>query len=146
MNPRTKKNIFIIAIAILMCLISIYFGMSIWNANNNFLIEHLNQADKLYYYDDDLVPALTFRAAVVTTPFIIGILVLSILGYLQTKIAKVKNLLIGSFIAVGIVIIIDVLTLFNPSVFEFGKWGYVWITMGLIIIWANFLSIFIKEN
>ena len=133
-------------IAVIICLISVYFGMSIANANNNFLIEHLNVADKIDYYPKKVVPALTFRAAIVTSPFLLAIIVLTIVTIRQTQKRKVRNLLIGGLVAVGIIAVVDVLTLVNPVQFEFSQWGYVWVTMGLIIIWANFLSALIKEN
>lgn len=136
----------IAGMALILCLVSVFFGMSIFNANNNEHIQHLNVADRIHYYDANLVPTLTYRAALSTIPFILGILITSVLVLRTTLVKKVKNLALGSLAAILVVIIFDVLTILNPYFFDFSKWGFVWITMGMIIIAANVLSIFINER
>ena len=146
MHPRKIKNIYILSISVIICAISVYFGASIYNANNNFLISHLNEMDKIYYYDVNLVPALSKKAAIITSPFVLAILVISILALRQSKNIKAKRLLKTIMAAALIISVFISLTIANPVFFEFGKWGYVWVTMGLIMIWANLISLFLKEN
>ena len=66
--------------------------MSISSANNNFLIEHLNVADKLNFYDVDMVPLLSKRAAIATIPFYLAVIVLSLIVIRQSKKKKAINL------------------------------------------------------
>ncbi len=146
MHPRKKKNIYILSISVIVCIISVYFGASIYNANNNFLITHLNEMDKIYHYDVELVPALTMRAAISSSPFVLAIIIMSLITLSKTNNIKVKRLLKTSILAASIISVFIVLTILNPVFFEFAKWGYVWVSMGLIIIWANFISLFLKEN
>ena len=146
MHPRNKKNLFIAMTSLVLCVISIYFGMSVFNASHNEHVQHLNEADKIFYYDKEMIPSLNFRAAIFTIPFILGILILSLLVYRATNVRQPKNLALGSIVAIVVVIIFDVIVLSNPYWFDFSKWGFVWVTMGAIIIWANVLSIFIREK
>ena len=146
MTAQKKRNLIITIISVLMILITLYFGMSIHNANTNDHIEHLNVQDKLNYYPSEVVPALTIRAGIVTAPFVLAILVLAVIAALKSKRRQIKNLANGSVAAIFVVLVFDIITIVNPSGFDFSKWGMVWVAMGLIVIWTNVLSIFIKEN
>ena len=146
MTPRIKKNLIVACVAFLMCLVSVYFGMSIYNASHYGPIQHLNEADKIFYYDEKFVPALTIRAAIVTSPFILTIIILSTIIVFQSNRRQVKNLAKGSLAAALIISVFDILTIANPIAYDFSKWGFAWIMLGMIIIWANLLAVFIKEN
>lgn len=141
----SKQHYILIAgLAFLMSLVSMYFGASIFNANDNFLIEHLNEMDKIHYYDVEDVPALSRLACIVTAPFILAILVLEIIGLRKTTITKSRRLLFTNLFFVLALIILSVLVLKNPYFFDFSQWGFAWIFSGLAIIVSAMLRIFIK--
>ena len=136
-SSMKRLNLIIAAVAFLLCLISIFYGVSIHNANANFPIQHLNEMDNIHYYDVKEVPFLTFKAAVVTFPFILAILIMQFIVVRKARIRQVKNIGVGLFLGMLMLIGFDVLIFFNPGAFEFSKWGF---------IWGNVISSFIKGN
>lgn len=141
-----SRKIFVIsaALAFLMCLISMYFGASIFNANDNIHVEHLNDMDRLSYYDAEMVPGLTRLAAIVTMPFLLGIIVLEIYVVMKTKIAPVKRIALSLTGIALTVLIIAAMTIASPLNFDFSHWGFVWIFAGLFTIAGNGVSVFMK--
>jgi hypothetical protein len=141
-----SRKIFVISagLAFLMCLISMYFGASIFNANDNILVEHLNDMDRLSYYDAEMVPGLTRLAAIITMPFLFGIIVLEIYVVMKTKIAPVKRIALSLTGIALTVLIIAIMTIASPLSFDFSHWGFVWIFAGLFTVAGNGVSVFIK--
>lgn len=143
-----SRKIFVViaGLAFLMCLVSMYFGVSIFNANDNIHVEHLNDMDRLSYYDAEMVPGLTRLAAIVTMPFLLGILVLEIYVAMKTKIARVKRIALSLTGIALTVLIIAVMTLASPLSFDFSHWGFVWIFAGLFTVAGNGVSVFMKPE
>ena len=141
-----KKNLIVAGIAFVLCLISVYFGASIYNANENALIEHLNEHDKLNYYDVEAVPALSRIAAIITLPFILAIFLFEIFISQKSKLRPVKNIARGMIIAMGFLICLAIATISNSVYFDFSHWGFFWITLGMIAVWGNMISVFVKGN
>lgn len=52
----------------------------------------------------------------------------------------------GMLMAIGIIFTVDVSTIINPDYFDFGGWGFVWITLSILIIAGNIYSYFLKEK
>lgn len=140
-----KYNLIIAALAFLVCALSAYFGVRVHNANENFLITDLNEFDKIYHDNIEMVPALNWRAATITLPFLLAIMVLEILVIRTAIVRQTKNIAIGLMIAVGIILVIDILTISAPKQFDFSKWGFVWICLGLFLLAGNALSYFITK-
>lgn len=143
-----SRKIFVIiaALAFLMCLISLYFGASIYNANDNFHVQHLNDMDRLNYYDVEQVPALTRMAAIVSLPFLLAIMVLEIYVVIKTKVAPVKRIALSLTGIALTVMVIAGMTLASPLSFDFSHWGFVWIFAGLFTIAGNGVSVFMKAK
>jgi len=141
-----KKNLIVAIIAFVFCLIAVYFGASIYNANENALVEHLNERDHLNYYDVDAVPALSRIAAIITLPFIVAIFLLELFIALKSQVRPVKNVARAITIAMGLLLCIDIATITNSASFDFSHWGFFWITFGLITVWGNLFSVFVKGN
>ncbi len=139
-----SKNGVAAALGFLMVLISMYFGSSIYNSKSNSPISYLNEMDHIHYYDVDLIPNLNFNAAAITLPFILILLFLQIWISLKATISPIRNIGRGLLCAVVIILAFDVLILSNPEQFDFSKWGYIWITLGIVIIAGNAFSVFIK--
>lgn len=141
-----SKNILAAALALLMVLIAAFFGSSIYNAKRNDSLRYLDEMDQIFYFDAALIPKLNFQVAIITLFFIVSLLIIHVVIILKSEIRVVKNIAIGLLVALFIILIVDILTLINPEHYDFSKWGYIWLTFGLIIIAGNLLSIFIKPR
>lgn len=141
-----SKHLAVIIIAFLIILIAAYFGASIHNSKTNHLIDYLNEMDNIQHYNVELIPSLNFRGAVITLPLILIVLVIEVLIVIQSNNRVVKNIAIGSIFASLIVILIAILTLSYPNEFDMSRWGYIWITMAVVLFAGNVLSIFIKPT
>ncbi|MCG8575778.1 MAG: hypothetical protein MI810_12905 [Flavobacteriales bacterium] len=138
-----KTHILIASIAFLMCLISVFFGISIYNANENHLIQHLNEMDQIHYFDKDQIPVLNHQAVVFMFPLVLGITFFQLKVLIKAKIKRRKNIAMGLLIPVAILWVFEAMVFFNPANWDFSKWGFVWISMGFFLIVGNAVSIFI---
>lgn len=141
-----KLHLFAAAASFLLCLISIYFGIRIFNANDNFLITELNNFDKVYYDSIERVPALSYGAAIVTAPFLVGILVLNLICLFKVQSKKAKNLILGLVSAVSIIIVFDIIAIFSRGAMDFSKWGYIWICLGLVLVTGSGLAYILRRK
>ena len=141
-----KLHLFAAAASFLLCMISIYFGIRIFNANDNHLITELNNFDKLYYDPIERVPALSHAAAIITLPFLIIILVLDVICLLKTEAKKAKNLIIGLITTCALITIFDVIMLSSKGGMDFSKWGFIWICLGLILVAGNGLAYILRRK
>lgn len=133
-------------ISFLMCLIAVYFGASIHNANANFHIDYLNEMDNLHYYDVSVVPKLTKLATIITLPFILSVLLLELYVVKNSSVRQVKNIARGLSLGWVILLGFDILIMLRPVDYEFGKWGYCWMTIGILTVGGNIISAFIIGN
>lgn len=124
-----------------MCAISAYYGSRIYNANENFLVKELNEFDKIYHDDVELVPKITLQAAIVTLPMVLAMIILQIISTFKATNRQVKNIGYGLLLAGAVILGIEVLTLMHPSSYDFSRWGFVWICMGILFIAGNLLSV-----
>lgn len=141
-----KHHLVIAGAAFLMCLMSMYYGIRIFNANQNHLITELNELDKIIYDNIRKVPMLSFSAAMFTLPVILIIIVFELIVFFKVINKKAKNLCIGMLVTVGIILIFDILILTNPVAFDFSKWGFIWICLGLILVAGNILSYILRKG
>jgi hypothetical protein len=142
-----SRKIFVISagLAFLMALLSMYFGASIHNANENEHIQHLNEMDRIDYYDAEMVPGLSRLAALVSMPFLLGILGIEIFVLLKTPVANTKKIAIAIIFITLILIGLAILTIRYHSFFDFSKWGFAWVFGGLFTIAGNALSVFLRK-
>lgn len=136
-----KRHLIIVAIGFLMCAISVYYGSRIYNANENFLVTELNEFDKIYHDDVEMVPKITLQAAIVTLPLVLAMIILQVISTFKSKKRQVKNIGYGLLLAGAIILTIEVMTLMNPTSYDFSRWGFVWICMGILFIAGNLLSV-----
>ena len=141
-----REHIFAASFAFLMVIVAVYFGASIHNAYTNQHITYLNEMDNIQYFNVDVIPELNARAAAYTLPFIIFIILLEAYIIWKTKVRVARNIAIGLLVAVLIISSLDMLTLTDPTSYDFSKWGYVWITLGLFLIAGNVISAFLKPG
>lgn len=141
-----RLHYIIMAVAFLMSIIAIYFGIKVQNANTNFHIEHLNVMDHIHYSDVADVPKINFTAALFLTPFILALLVMHILTLRKRKTRQPKNIAIGLLIAVLGLLGLNVAVIFFPFDLDFSMWGYIYAFVGFFIFGGNLLSAFIPEK
>lgn len=141
-----KYHLVIAGLAFLMCLFSMYFGIRIFNANENHLLTELNQIDKIYHDDINQVPFLSFKAGVFTAPLLLAMLVFQIITLIKTQQRQAKNVCRGLLAAISIILIFDALVMIHPLHFDFSKWGFVWICLGLIILAGNLLAYVLRRK
>lgn len=140
------KNILCAGLGFLVILISAYFGAAIHNSKTNVHITHLNEMDYIDYFDADLIPQLNHKAATFTMPLVLTILFFELFIAFKSKIRQIRNIAIGLSVAVLAILIMGIITMLNPHGYDFSRWGYVWITMGVFIVAGNILSVFVKGN
>ncbi len=141
-----KEHVFAASFAFLMVIMAVYFGASIHNANTNQHITYLNEMDNIQYFDVDVIPRLNARAAIYTLPFIVFILLLEIYIIWKSKNRIVRNMAIGLLVTIVIILSFDIMILTDPPAYDFSRWGYIWITLGLFLIAGNVLSLFMKPT
>ncbi len=125
---------------------SVFYGASIHNANNNFHIQHLNQMDNIVFYDVKEVPFLTFKATFVTLPFILAIFISEIVILFRTKVRQVRNIALGALAAMAVALFCDLYVMSNAKELDFSRWGFIWIFMGFLSLGGNLLSWFINRR
>lgn len=141
-----SKNLICAILGFLTLLIAAYFGASIYNAQATHLVDHLEEIENNHHYAVELVPLLNYQAAVFTLPILLIIFFLEIYIRLKSEIKQVKNIALGLMIALSGVIFIAFLTLSNPTQYDFSKWGYVWLTISILVVAGNLISVFVKGN
>lgn len=141
-----SKNLICAILGFLTLLIAAYFGASIYNAQATHLVDHLEEIENSRHYAVELVPLLNYQAAVFTLPFLLIIFFLEIYIRIKSKIRQVKNIALGLTLALSVVITVAVLTLSNPIQYDFSQWGYVWLTISILVVAGNLISVFIKGN
>jgi len=143
-----SRKIFVISagLAFLMALLSMYFGASIYNANANEHIQHLNEMDRISYYDADMVPGLSRLAALVSIPFLLGIIGIEIYVSLKTPVYPTRKIAVAIIlVAIGLMTL-AILTIIYHTSFDFSHWGFAWVFGGLFTVAGNALSVFLKAK
>lgn len=135
----------IMGLSFLTILISLYYGMSIQNAQDNYLVEHLYLNEGVEHFDLDYIPTLGFKAALVTLVFLVLGFGIQVFILIRTPFKKVKNLAIGALICFIIIFIFDFLTLSYPHDYNFKNYGMIWVLLSLSTIFINGVSLFVKK-
>ncbi len=141
-----KLFLVIAACGFLLAVVSIFFGGAIYNAHENILITHLNEMDKIHYYSESDVNALTRLAVIVDSFFLTAIAGLEIYITRKTSFRLVKKLAVVIIGLCILLLVFGIFTLNNPVFFDFSKWGFAWVFAGLATVAVNALSIFVRAN
>jgi len=140
-----KLHLIIAFLAFITMLISLGYGISIQNAGDNFLTEHLNRNEGFSYSMPEEIPTLSFKAAFITLIFLIPGFSIQVYIYLNTSLIRIKKLAIGALICFSIIFLFDALTLISPHVYNFKHYGMIWVLLSLTTIFINGVSIFIRK-
>lgn len=140
-----KLHIIIIFLSFITMLVSLGYGISIQNAGDNQLTEHLYHDEGYSYSSPEEIPTLSFKAALVTLLFLIPGFSIQLYILIKTTFKRLKNLAIGALFCYGIIFIIDILTLISPGIYNFKDFGMIWVLLSLTTIFINGISIFVKK-
>jgi hypothetical protein len=141
-----KLFLIIAACGFLLAVVSVFFGGAIHNAHENILITHLNEMDKINYYSEEDVNALTRLAVIVDSFFLITIGGLEIYVSRKTPFKIVKKLALVITALCIVLLVLGIFTLNNPVFFDFSKWGFAWVFVGLATVAVNALSVFVRAQ
>lgn len=133
------------ALSFLIILISLYYGMSIQDAQDNFLIEHLYINEGVENFDLDYIPTLGYKAAIITLFFLVIGFGIQIYIFIKTPFKKIKKLALGALVCFLIIFTFDFLTISFPHDYNFKNYGMIWVLLSLSTIFINGVSIFVKE-
>ena len=126
-------------------LVSLGYGISIQNAGDNFLNEHLYNDEGYSYSLPEEIPTLSFKAASITLIFLIPGFILQLYIYFKTNFTRLKKLAIGALICYLTIFIFDFLTLTYPASYNFKHFGMIWVLLSLTTIFINGISIFVRK-
>jgi hypothetical protein len=126
-------------------LVSLGYGISIQNAGDNFLNQHLYTDEGYSYSLPEEIPTLSFKAAFITLFFLIPGFTIQLYILLKTTFKRLKILASGALICYVIIFSVDILTLINPIAYNFRDFGMIWVLLSLTTIFINGISIFVKK-
>ena len=140
-----KLHIIIALLSFITMLVSLGYGVSIQNAGDNHLNEHLYNDDGFNYALPEEIPTLSFKAALITLLFLVPGFTIQLYIYTKTNFKRLKNLAIGALICYLLIFTVDFLTLSNPMYYNFKYYGMIWVLLSLTTIFINGVSIFVKK-
>jgi hypothetical protein len=126
-------------------LVSLGYGITIQNAGDNFLNEHLYNDEGYSYSTPDEIPTLSFKAALITLIFLVPAFSIQLYIYIKTLFKRLKKLAIGALLCFVIIFTVDILTLISPADYNFKNFGMIWVLLSLTTIFINGISIFVKK-
>lgn len=140
-----NQHLVIMLMAFLTVLISLYFGISIYNIEDNIHVNHLLEDEGFTIHLPEEIPTLGFKAAVLTGLLLMVGFVTQVYVFLKTPIKLIKKISIAPFICFSVIFGFSTLFLFNPMGYNFKDYGMIWVTLSLIIIFSNGISLFVKR-
>ncbi|MDX1349636.1 MAG: hypothetical protein R3279_05280 [Putridiphycobacter sp.] len=141
----TKVHIAINILCFITIIISLYFGMSIFNANDNQHITHLNNFDNYTYYDIKDITVLTAQAVIISSVFLLTAFGLQIYSYFISKTKRKKHITLGLLTIYLILFFFSIFVMVEIETRDFYHYGMVWVLLSLTIIFANSVLIFLKR-
>ena len=141
----TQIHIAISILCFITVILSLFFGMGIFNANENLHVTHLNEYDEFSYYNTDDIPVLTAKAVIITGCFLLITFALQIYSYFKTTLKQHKTIII---FLLGIYLILFFFSFFVMADLEnrnFYHFGMIWVLLSIILIFANGILIFLKK-
>ncbi|MFK8039318.1 MAG: hypothetical protein AB8B74_13575 [Crocinitomicaceae bacterium] len=141
----TKIHIAINIICFITILISLYFGMSIFNAMDNQHITHLNNHDNYSYFGTKDIPVLTAQAIITTSIFVLVAFCLQIYSYTQATLTQKKKIILGLLSLYLILFFFSFFVMANLETRDFYHFGMIWVLLSLTLIFANSILIFFKK-
>jgi TRAP-type C4-dicarboxylate transport system permease small subunit len=141
----TKVHIAINVLCFITIIISLYFGMSIFNANDNQHITHLNNFDNYTYYDIKDITVLTAQAVIISSVFLLTAFGLQIYSYFISKTKRKKRITLGLLTIYLILFFFSIFVMFDIETRDFYHYGMIWVLLSLTLIFANSVLIFLKR-
>lgn len=140
-----KIHLIINGIAFIGMIVSLYFGMSIFNAHDNQYVQHLNEFDSINSFDVNEIPKLTQTAIYTTFVFTFILFGLQVYSYIINTFQKRKLAIAPLFLVYGILFFYGFFVLNNVVERDFQSYGMIWVVLYLVIIFVNSIAILIRK-
>ncbi len=141
-----KIHMYIGIICFLTALIALYFGSSIFNAGDNYLITHLNEQDLYRYNSLEEIPILTAKAVTYCGFLLLVAFGLQIYTYIKVKNLKIKRIITALFVVYFILICFSIFVILDPSSRDFFSYGMIWVLLSLILVFGNGFIILLNRK
>ncbi len=127
-------------------IISLSYGMSIFNAYDNQHITHLNLQDHFSFYPIEEVPVLTAKAVIISAVFVTISFGLQIFTYFKSKLPKRKTIILILLPIYLILYGFSGYVISDTSARDFYSYGMIWVLLNLCLIFGNSILLFVKEE
>lgn len=142
MKKTTKVHIAINIVCFITIMLSLYFGMAIFNAQDNQHISHLNNFENYNYYTMADISVLTAQAIIITSVFLIVAFGLQVYSYIISKSALKKQISLGLIAIYLIIFFFSFYVMNDLDNRDFYNYGMIWVLLSLTLIFANGILIF----
>ncbi len=142
---RSQIHIVINILCFITILVSLFFGMSIFNANENLHVTHLNEYDNYSYYSKDDIPVLTAQAVIISSLFLIVAFGFQIYSYVRAINQNNKIIIFIMMLIYPILFFFSFFVMADLENRDFYHFGMIWVLLSLTLIFANSIVIFLKQ-
>ncbi|MFK8045669.1 MAG: hypothetical protein AB8B72_09245 [Crocinitomicaceae bacterium] len=142
----TQVHIIINILCFITILISLYFGMSTYNAIDNQHISHLNDFENSSAYGLDDIRVLTAKGVIGTGIFVVLAFAFQIYSFIIADFKTKKNVILALFTVYGILFIFSFIVMSDLDNRNFHNHGQIWLLLSLTLIFANSILIFYKKK
>ena len=146
MQKITKVHIATSILCFITIILSLYFGMSIFNAFENQHVTHLNDFDKHSYYSLEDISVLTAQSIIITSVFIIIAFGLQIYSYFISSLTQKKQIILGLLVVYLVLFFFSFYVMMDLENRDFYHYGMIWVLLCLILIFSNGILIFLKKK
>ena len=137
-------HIVINILCFIVIILSLFFGMSIFNANENLHVTHLNSYDNYSFYDTEEIPVLTAKAVIISSIFLVIAFGFQIYSYLKATIKRNKNIILAMLFIYPILFFFSFFVMSDLDQRNFYDFGMIWVLLCLTLIFANTIIIFLR--
>jgi len=143
-----SRNVHIIIniLCFITILVSLYFGMSIYNAINNQHITHLNDFENSSAFGLNDIRVLTAQGVIGTGIFVVLAFAFQIYSYVLADFQKKKNIILGMLSVYIILFVFSFIVMNDLDNRNFHNHGQIWLLLSLTLIFANSILIFYKKK
>lgn len=140
-----NQHLFIILMAFITVLLSLYYGITIYNIEDNIHINHLLEDEGYVIREKEEIPTLGYKAALLSCFFLTIGLILQVYVFIKTPFKTIKKISAVPFISYAIIFGFATLFLFDPHHYNFKDYGMIWVILSILIAFSNGISLFVKK-
>jgi len=140
-----RPHLIINLLCFITVIISLSFGMSIFNVFDNQHITHFSNFESQSFYTIDDVSVLTAKAVIFTSVFVLAAFGVQIYSYFKTQIPRRRKIILGLLPLYLIIFGFSTYLMLHYATEDFYSYGFVWILLSLCLIFGNTILLFIKK-